>query len=143
MNKSKIIIGSDHGGFELKQKLKCLLEKKYIIFDVGTNSTDSCDYPNFAKKLCKEVLKYNCFGILICKTGVGMSIAANRFNKIRAVLCFEKKIAKMSRAHNNTNVICFGAENTSVKAASEMIDIFLKTGFEGDRHKRRVDMLDF
>ena len=144
MELNKIIIGSDHAGFELKEYLKAKLEEKYDLIDVGTHNKESCHYPLFAKKVCESVLKENCFGILICGTGIGMSIMANRFNKIRAALCTTNFMAQMAREHNNANVLCIGARVLDNEKSKSIVNIFLNTEFdkENPRHKIRVDMFD-
>ena len=142
--KEKIIIASDHGGFELKEKIIAYLnENNYEVEDLGTNSKESCDYPVYAKKLCKELLENNIKkGILICGTGLGMQITANKFKGIRAVCVSDTYSAKMSREHNDSNVLCLGARVLGEGLAKEIIDVWLKTDFLGERHQRRVDMID-
>ena len=142
--KEKIIIASDHGGFELKEKIIAYLnENNYEVEDLGTNSKESCDYPIFAKKLCKELLENNLKkGILVCGTGLGMQITANKFKGIRAVCVSDTYSAKMSREHNDSNVLCLGARVLGEGLAKDIIDIWLKTDFLGERHQRRVDMID-
>ena len=130
-----IFIASDHAGFALKEELK----KQFELIDLGTNSADSCDYPIFAKQLI-ERLGQNDKGILICGTGVGMSIVANRNQNVRAALCFNEEMAKLSRRHNNANVIVFGARIISPATAIECLKIFLSTDFEGGRHLRRLQL---
>ena len=140
----KIAIASDHGGFELKEKIyKYLLDKGYEITNFGTDSTESCDYPVFAKKVCNAILKENFErGILICGTGIGMSIMANRFKGIRAACLSDKYSAQMTRKHNDSNVLCFGARVIDESLAKEIVDIWLKTEYEAGRHQKRIDMLD-
>lgn len=145
MKIKKIIIASDHAGFKLKEDLKIILNSKGInVIDKGTNSNDSCHYPVFAKKLCEDVLEKNHFGILICGTGIGMSMAANRINKIRAALCTTEKMAKMAREHNNANVLCIGARILSLKQVENIMDVFLNTQFDiqNQRHIIRIGMFD-
>ena len=140
----KIVIASDHGGFELKEKIIAYLKEKNIdVSDFGTNSSESCDYPIFAKKVCNAILN-NEFdrGILICGTGIGMSICANRFKGIRAACVSDTYSAKMTRAHNNSNVLCFGARVVGYGLATEIVDTWLEINYEGERHQKRVDMLD-
>ena len=138
----KIYLGSDHAGFDLKEKIKeFLLSKGFDVVDVGTDSKQSCDYPIFAKKVCEEVLKGGC-GILICGTGIGMSMCANRFKGIRAALCTNEYMAKMSRAHNDANVLCIGARIIGESLTLEIVERFLETRFEGGRHRRRINMMD-
>ena len=142
--KEKIIIASDHGGFELKEKIIAYLnENNYEVGDLGTNSKESCDYPVFAKKLCKELLENNIKkGILVCGTGLGMQITANKFKGIRAVCVSDTYSAKMSREHNDSNVLCLGARVLGEGLAKDIIDVWLKTDFLGERHQRRVDMIE-
>ena len=142
--KEKIIIASDHGGFELKGKIIAYLnENNYEVEDLGTNSKESCDYPIFAKKLCKELLENNLKkGILVCGTGLGMQITANKFKGIRAVCVSDTYSAKMSREHNDSNVLCLGARVLGEGLAKDIIDVWLKTDFLGERHQRRVDMIE-
>lgn len=141
---NKIVIASDHGGFELKLKIKeYLLSQNYDVLDLGTDSNKSCDYPYFAKKLCSKILsgEFN-KGILICGTGLGMSICANRFKGIRAACVSDTYSAKMSRSHNNSNVLCLGSRVLGAGLACDILDIWLNTSFEGDRHQKRLDMID-
>lgn len=141
--KEKIIIASDHGGFELKEEIKFFLKNNFDIEDLGTYSTESCDYPVYAKKLCKKILNNEAKkGILVCGTGLGMQIAANRFKGIRAVCVTETFSAKMSRAHNNSNVLCLGGRVLGSGLAKEIVQIWLNTEFLGSYHQRRIDMLD-
>ena len=132
----KIYIASDHAGFNLKQRV---ISKFKGLIDLGTNKEDSVDYPDFAKKLSKKVsLNKNSFGILICGSGTGMNIAANKHKKIRAAACYSIKSTKLSRMHNNANIISLGSRLTSKKTAFKLVSTFLKTKFEGGRHLRRV-----
>lgn len=142
--KEKILIASDHGGFELKEKIKnYLLEKDFEILDLGTNSTSSCDYPIFAKKLCKEILNNTAQkGILVCGTGLGMQITANRFKGIRAACVSDTYSAKMSKEHNNSNVLCLGARVLGFGLAIEILEVWLNTDFQGERHQKRLSMID-
>ncbi len=137
-------IASDHGGFELKEFLKdYLLKQKLKIKDFGCFSSESVDYPDFAKKLCKELLSGSINrGILICGTGIGMSITANRFKGIRATLCNDIFSAKMSRRHNNSNVLCLGGRIIGTELAKEIVNVWLNEKFEGDRHIRRLKKID-
>lgn len=145
----KIAIGSDHAGFNLKQHLiEHLKSQGHEVIDVGTHSPESTDYPIYAQKVARTVLAGDAdYGVLICNTGIGMSIAANRFKNIRAALCLTTKYAEMARRHNNANVICFGAGYIEPQNASEALDVFLTTEFDGDkpggeRHRRRVAQID-
>jgi len=132
-----IFIASDHAGFELKEYLK-----NYFNFsDLGTYENSSCDYPIFAQKMCNQI-KEGDKGILICGTGVGMSIAANRFKHVRAALCFNEEMAILSRQHNDANVLVLGARIISAEIARNCVEKFLSTDFEGGRHQRRLDLID-
>ena len=137
-------IASDHAGFALKGVVKAYLtEKGYTVIDCGTDSEASCDYPVFAKALCKEINDGNAqLGILICGTGIGMSMAANKVKGIRAALCSDCFSAKFTRAHNDSNVMCLGARVMGEGLALELVDIFLNTPFEGGKHLRRINMLE-
>ena len=145
MKIEKIVIGSDHAGYDLKLKVIEKLEDKGIMVkDVGTYSTDSCDYPTYADAVCKAIqLGEFEMGILICGTGIGMSIAANKHAGIRAACCSDIYSAKLTRQHNNANVLCFGARVIGDEIAYELVYTFLTTEFlGGERHLRRVKMLD-
>ncbi len=135
-----IIIGSDHAGYKLKELIKNYLNEigeKYV--DVGTDSEESCDYPIFAEKAAKKVLSTeNTKGILVCGSGIGVSIAANKIKGIRAALCMNSELAEMSRRHNDANILCLGARYIDFETAKKIIKIFLSTEFEGGRHERRV-----
>ena len=139
----KIAIGNDHIGVELKEHIKKYLEdKNYTVVDYGTNSTERCDYPVYGKKVADAVAGGECdFGILTCGTGVGISLAANKVKGIRAVVCSEPYSAKLSRQHNNTNIVAFGARVIGSATAEMIVDEFLNAEFEGGRHQRRVDMI--
>ena len=140
----KIAIASDHGGFEYKKILIPYLEQKgYEVLDLGTNSEESCDYPIYASKVCKEILNNACeLGILICGTGIGMSIAANRHKGIRASVVSDVFSAKMTKMHNNSNVLCLGARVLGIGLVKELVDIWLETNYMGNYHQKRIDMLD-
>ena len=140
----KIGIGSDHGGFLLKQEIISYFKNTDIeIIDYGTNSLDSCDYPIFAQKVCKAYLAKEIeYGILVCTTGIGMSICANKFEGVRAALVNNIDSASLTRRHNNSNVICIGAKFTNANDAIEFIKVFINTPFEGGRHERRVNMIE-
>ena len=136
----KIYISSDHAGFKLKEAIKDYLSKKNIKFqDLGPNNNDRVDYPDFAHKVARKVKtnKKN-VGILVCGSGMGMSIAANRHKNIRAAQCFNLKSTKLSRLHNDANVITLGSRLLSKKNALNCISIFLNTKFEGGRHTKRI-----
>ena len=140
----KIVIGSDHGGFELKEKLINYYKRKNIQFlDEGTYSAESCDYPDIADKVAEVVLSGKAdLGILICGTGIGISIAANRHKGIRAAVLYDDFVAEMAHAHNNANVIVFGGRTMAFEDVVRRIDIFLKTKYEGGRHQKRLDKMD-
>ena len=139
----KIALASDHGGYNLKQKIYEYLKDKYEIVDFGTNSTDSCDYPVYAKKVSEAVLNQGYErGILICGTGIGMAITANRYKGIRASNVSDTYSAKMTRLHNNSNVLTLGERVIGEGLAKEIVDVWLNTEFEGGRHQKRIDMLD-
>ena len=137
-----IAIGCDHAGVEMKKAvIEALSEKGFKFKDMGTDG-EPCDYPVMAEKVCNEVLAGNCEkGILICGTGIGMSIAANKINGIRAALCADSFSTRFTRLHNNTNVMCMGARTLGQGLACELAEIFLTTGFEGGRHQRRIDLI--
>ena len=138
-----IALGSDHAGFDLKEALKSSLEEKgYDVLDKGCFTTKPCDYPDFAQKVAESVSEgiASC-GILVCGTGIGMSIAANKCDRIRAALCRNEYEAQMSRNHNDANVICIGARIIQKEVALRIVDKFLRSEFEGGRHKRRVEKL--
>ncbi len=139
----KIVMGSDHAGFELKEHVrKYLLEKGVEVEDQGAYSLESVDYPDFAKKVSEAVLEQGILGILICGTGIGISIAANRHRGIRAALCENEFSARMSRAHNNANILCMGGRVVGIGVAESIVDAFLSTEFEGGRHARRVEKIE-
>ena len=144
MDHLKVVIGSDHGGFRYKESIIDYLKVRGIEFvDVGTHTPESCDYPEIAREVAKRVAKGEFDrGILVCGTGIGMSIAANKVHGIRAALCSDTYSARVSRAHNNANVLCIGERVIGEHLALDIVDIWLKTGFEGGRHKRRVDMIE-
>ncbi len=135
-----IFISSDHAGFKLKEDIKKKFKKKYSFRDLGTDSSKiSVNYPDYAHRLCKKVSKNSKnIGILVCGSGMGMSMAANRHKKIRAAVCYSAKNTKLSRLHNNANVITLGSRLTKKNIAFKCIDIFVNTKFEGGRHKKRV-----
>lgn len=138
-----IHIASDHAGLALKNALMLRLSSLgHHLEDHGTNNTESCDYPVFANRLCDALLEKGGLGILICGTGVGMSITANRHVGIRAALCATEFQAKATRQHNDANVLCLGERVTGTGLAYAIVDAFLDTAFEGGRHQRRVDMID-
>lgn len=138
-----IILGADHGGFELKEAIKMhLTEKGMEYVDCGTNSTDSVDYIPIAKAVCERVVSgEGKLAILCCGTGIGMSMAANKVKGIRAACCSDYFSAKLTRMHNDANVLCLGGRVVGAGLALELVDVFLETEFEGGRHQRRVDMI--
>lgn len=138
-----IAIGSDHGGFDLKEKIiEHLKENGVELKDIGCYSHNSVDYPDVAEAACKEVVSGMCErAILICGTGIGISIAANKIDGIRAALCHSSFDAKMSRMHNDANVLCLGGRTTGTSIALEIVDTYIASEFEGDRHMRRVNKI--
>lgn len=144
MEKRKIYIGADSAGYGLKcEVIPHLIEKGYDVIDCGTDSSESCHYPVFANAVCENVKAdlNGSFGILICGTGIGMSMCANKHKGIRAALCSDTYSAKMTRQHNDANVICLGARVIGSFLALDIIDTFLANDFEGGRHALRVDMM--
>jgi ribose 5-phosphate isomerase B len=139
----KIAIGADHAGFLLKESLKQELVKQgYVVDDRGTHSQDSCDYPDFASAVAHEVAGGRAdYGVLVCFTGTGMAIAANKVNGVRAVWGANPDQVSLARAHNNANVLALGAKYTTLEAATAMLDTFLHGSFEGGRHQRRVNKI--
>jgi ribose 5-phosphate isomerase B len=139
----KIAIGSDHVGFPLKQHItQYLKEKGHVVTDLGTDGTERVDYPVYGKKVAKEVASGAVDrGILICGTGVGISIAANKVHGIRAVVCSEPYSARLARQHNNANIVAFGGRVVGESIAEMIVDEFLATEYEGGRHQKRIDMI--
>lgn len=140
----KIAIGADHGGYSLKEILiEDLKSSGYDLEDLGTYSTDSVDYPDFSQKVCNQVTQGQAdLGILICGTGIGMSIAANKHQGIRAALCGDVYSAKLTRQHNNSNVLCLGARVIGDELAKMIVQTWLDAEFEGGRHQGRIDKLE-
>lgn len=140
---NKIVIGSDHAGVEYKTVIKQYLEKNKVeVIDVGTHSTDSCDYPDYAHAAAKEIENATVdFGILICGSANGVAITANKHQQIRAALCWQNEIAVLARQHNNANMICLPARFVTIDEAQEMVHTFLTTDFEGGRHQKRVEKI--
>lgn len=138
-----IAIGADHGGFELKEEIRKFLEKEGLENkDFGAYSTDRVDYPNIAKELCKEVQEGKCEkGILICRSGYGMAMVANKFKGIRSAPCFCTRAAQFSRMHNNSNVLSLGADYITTEEAFKIVKVWLETDFEGGRHQERLDLV--
>lgn len=140
----KISIGSDHAGLELKEALgEFLRERGDEVVDRGTHSKNSVDYPDFAQTVARDVATGTAdFGVLVCWTGAGVTIAANKIPGVRAVNCFNAETAELCRRHNNANVLCFGERFIAPASAKAWLEIFLKTGFDGGRHARRVGKLE-
>ena len=140
----KIAVACDHGGYRLKNVLMEEMKKQgYEVVDFGTYNEESCDYPDYAAKAAKAVANGECEkGVVVCGTGIGMSIAANKVHGVRAALCGDTYSARVSRAHNNANILCLGERVIGEHLALDIVDIWLKTGFEGGRHKRRLDMIE-
>ncbi len=139
----KVAIGCDHGGFELKEAVRdCLQEKGIAYEDFGAYSTDSVDYAPIAAKVAHCVAEKQAdFGVLVCSTGLGISMAANKVKGIRAAVCTNGFCAEMTRRHNNANILCMGGKVVDRETALKMLDIFLNTGFDGGRHQRRIDQI--
>ena len=139
----KIAIGNDHGALDLKLHVVKYLEAQgHEVVNFGTNTADSCDYPVYAEKVCKAVVSGECDkGILICGTGIGISMAANKIHGIRCALCSEPCSARLTREHNDANVLAMGARIIGTVLAEGIVDAFLNTEFSGGRHQRRVDMI--
>lgn len=137
----KLSIGSDHAGYDLKKQIFEYLQKEgHVVIDQGTYNKDSVDYPDFAKWVVKDVQDNEAdYGILVCYTGIGMSMAANKARGIRAALVGKVEDAVLTREHNNANVLCLSAKNTSVEDSFEIVKAFLSTDFAGGRHERRVE----
>lgn len=142
----KVVIGSDHGGIELKGFLVEVLARRGVaVEDVGCHKAESCDYPSFAKAVAQKVLDEGpsgTIGILVCGTGLGMSMTANRIPGIRAAVCTNGYMARMARAHNDANVLCLGERVVGKGLAESILDAFLTTAFEGGRHSRRVQAIE-
>ncbi len=140
----KIAIGCDHGGFEMKNELVDFLKEKGCeVCDFGITEKAPIDYPIIAEKVAKSVSKSECeLGILVCGTGIGMSLAANKIEGIRAAACSEVYSAKLTRMHNNSNILCLGGRVIGPETAKIMVEAFITTEFEGGRHQRRVDMIN-
>lgn len=138
----KLFIASDHAAYEQKQELIEFLKDRFEIVDLGTNSTESVNYPEYGQKLARAVLEAKGRGIALCGSGIGISISVNRFKGIRGALCRDEDDAKMSRLHNNSNILCLGGRKTPIKQLKSMVNIWLETEFEGGRHQTRIDMLD-
>lgn len=140
----KVALSADHGGYQLKQEIfDYLKSKNYELIDLGTDSDESVDYPEYAAKAANCVLsgEADC-AVIMCGSGIGISITANKFKGIRAALCHDSYTAKMCRLHNNANIMAMGGRITTIDRAKDMIDLFLETEFEGGRHQRRIDKID-
>ena len=142
MKIDKVFLASDHAGFELKNELKEAIKRLgYEVVDLGTNDKNSVDYPDYAHLLASK-LEPNCYGVLVCGTGIGISIAANRHKNVRCALCHDEFTARLAREHNDANVIAFGARVIGAGVAISAVEAFLKTEFEGGRHERRVKKIE-
>ncbi|MFC2746657.1 MAG: ribose 5-phosphate isomerase B [Campylobacter concisus] len=142
MKIDKVFLASDHAGFELKNELKEAIKGLgYEVVDLGTNDKNSVDYPDYAHLLASK-LEPNCYGVLICGTGIGISIAANRHENVRCALCHDEFTARLAREHNDANVIAFGARVIGAGVAISAAEAFLKTEFAGGRHERRVKKIE-
>ena len=140
----KIVIASDHAGYTYKQEIKTFLKGKGVqVIDVGTNSIESCDYPIFAHEAAKKVASGDAdYGVLVCSSGEGIAIAANKVKGIRAGIAYNDDVARLMRQHNNANMIAFGATFMKLPDVLKRIEIFIKTPFEGGRHERRVNEIE-
>lgn len=139
----KIAVGSDHGGLEYKTAIaEHLKQKGFEVIDVGTYTKDSCHYPLFGAEVGRKVASKECdFGVVVCTSGEGISIAANKIKGVRCGLCYNDEVARLMRQHNNANVIAFGQKFTKLEDVLRQVDIFLSTEFEGGRHQTRVDLI--
>ena len=141
--KPTLSIASDHAGFDLKEFLKKTLPSEYSVHDLGPSTNNRCDYPDFAHLLAEHISTHpNEAGILVCGSGIGMSMAANRHSGVRAAVVESEQTAKLSREHNDANVLCLGARILSPEYAKKIVELWLKTPFEGGRHKDRVEKID-
>ena len=139
----KIAIGSDHAGFELKQIIVEHLSSSNVdLIDCGTNNLDSVDYPDFAKRVADEVSNKDLvMGILVCGSGQGMAMTANRYKDVRAAICHNSDVAKVTREHNDANILCLGSRFIEEAEALKCVDVFLSTDFEGERHLKRINKI--
>jgi ribose 5-phosphate isomerase B len=139
----KIAIGSDHAGFELKQIIVEHLSSRNVdLIDCGTNNLDSVDYPDFAKRVADEVSNKDLvMGILVCGSGQGMAMTANRYKDVRAAICHNSDVAKVTREHNDANILCLGSRFIEEAEALKCVDVFLSTDFEGERHLKRINKI--
>ena len=142
--KTPLIIGSDHAGFELKERLKQALDRRGIAYeDVGTHSAESVDYPDFAHQVARAVGAGEAGrGLLVCGSGQGMAMVANKYDGVRAALAFDEESARLSREHNDANVLALGGRVVNAELAERILDVWLRTPFAGGRHQRRVDKID-
>jgi ribose 5-phosphate isomerase B len=139
----KVVVGSDHAGFQLKEHLKGLLQKwGHEVVDVGTHSTESTDYPDYGEAVGRQVVEQHAIGLAVCGSGIGISIAANKVPGVRAALVGDATAARLSRQHNDANVLCLGERLVGPALAEDALKTFLETPFEGGRHARRVEKLD-
>ena len=143
MNISQVYIASDHAGYEAKMQVKSILDNMgVLVIDLGTdNAKNSVDYPDFAALVANSIKSNDEFGVLICGSGIGISIAANRFSHIRCALGHNATIARLSREHNDANVLCFGARVVGAEIIKDMVEVFFTTEFSGGRHQKRVEKL--
>ncbi len=143
MSSNRLFLGSDHAGLDLKNVCaRYLQDIDWQFEDLGTYSKESCDYPEFAGAVCRQVLRQSGLGLLICGTGLGMSMTANRFANIRAAVCSNEYQAQMARKHNNANVLCLGSRVLGEGLALNILNVFIETEFEGDRHQKRVNLIE-
>ena len=138
----KLFIASDHAAFEQKQKLTNYLNDRFEVIDLGTSSDESVHYPEFGKKIAHAVLENNGRGIALCGSGIGISMQVNRYKGIRGGLCNDVNDAKMTKLHNNANILCLAGRKHTIELVKEMADAWLATEFEGGRHQTRIEMLD-
>lgn len=140
----KVAIGSDHAGYDMKENIKkYLISQNVEVVDCGTHSDSSVDYPDYAKAVCTKVLdKETTLGILVCGTGIGMSIAANKIHGIRAALCLYPTMAELARKHNNANILVLGGRIMGTDIARWTVDAFFRTSFDGGRHQNRLDKIE-
>lgn len=138
----KIFLASDHAAFNEKQALVAYLQDKHEVVDLGTDSPESTHYPEWAQKLAQKVRQEKATGILLCGSGIGVCMTANRFSDIRAALCRDEDDAKMSRLHNNANVLCLSGRKTPIELIKKITETFLSTPFEGGRHQTRIDLFN-
>ncbi len=143
MEKKILALACDHGGYELKNEIKALLDKKGVIYaDFGCDTAESVNYPDYAHKLCKAIQDGECYrGILFCGTGIGMCMAANKHRGIRAAVCSDTFSSRLTRMHNDANVLCLGGRVVGAGLAWDIVESFIDTEFEGGRHSTRVDMV--